>query len=311
MTARLAPHRARRAPRRGVSLIEALVAFAVMAFGMLGVVGMQTSLRVNADVSKQRSQAVRIAQEAMEEWRAFPVLTATAPDPAFDNIASAAQANVTMVTGTTNTTYRITRTVDSTTPGERVLVVDVDWTDRTGVTQPPVRLSSLVTRIAPALSASVATPSTGVPTRNPFDRHRGIPPGAKNFGNGTSGFKPPQGTSGTVAWSFSNSTGVFEVCTTTAADTAGLTTSNITCPSPTQLYHLLHGYLRYSTAPTQPSDSDVSDANAVGVDVGLSPGYPRFDVNVAQSLPSSLVGNRACFRGARNGGSGSTSAPYR
>ena len=39
----------------GVSLIEALVALAVMAFGILGVVGMQSNMRTGADISRQRS----------------------------------------------------------------------------------------------------------------------------------------------------------------------------------------------------------------------------------------------------------------
>ena len=64
---------------RGVSLIEALVALAVMAFGLLGVVGMQATLRFNADVSRQRAEAVRMAQEKMEEMRAFGVLGSVAP----------------------------------------------------------------------------------------------------------------------------------------------------------------------------------------------------------------------------------------
>ncbi len=61
----------RRHPRqRGISLIEAVVALAVMAFGMLAFVGLQSSLRFNGDVAKQRAEAVRIAQEAIEQWRA-------------------------------------------------------------------------------------------------------------------------------------------------------------------------------------------------------------------------------------------------
>jgi Tfp pilus assembly protein PilV len=292
-------------PQRGVSLIEALVAFAVMAFGMLGVVGMQTSLRVNADVSKQRSQAVRIAQEAMEEWRAFPVLTAVAPAKAFDNIAGATQTDVTMVAGTTNTTYRITRTVSSPSPVERVLIVDVEWADRSGTTQPPVRLASTVTRIEPALAGSVTTPGAGLPTRNPGDRHRGIPPGAKNFGDGTSGFKPPQGSSGNEAWRFNNSTGVITVCTTSVATNDDITqASDLNCPtgSGIQLFHLLQGYMRFATSATQPLEADTTDANAVGVDVSGSGGYPRFDVSVAQTAPTGLTATPRCFRAPRNGG---------
>ena len=79
---------------RGVSLIEALVALAVMSFGMLGVVGMQATLRYNADVSKQRSEAVRLAQEEVERWRSFSVLAPTAGQLAYQDINTAAAAAV-------------------------------------------------------------------------------------------------------------------------------------------------------------------------------------------------------------------------
>ena len=64
--------------QRGVSLIEALVAMAIMAFGMLALLGLQGALRGNSDVSKQRSEAVRYAQEQIELLRGFSTLdTAT------------------------------------------------------------------------------------------------------------------------------------------------------------------------------------------------------------------------------------------
>ena len=63
------------AHQHGVSLVEALVALAIMAFGMLGLVGMQASMRANADLAKQRSEAVRLAQQQMEAWRGYGTLT--------------------------------------------------------------------------------------------------------------------------------------------------------------------------------------------------------------------------------------------
>ena len=45
--------------QRGISLVEALVAMLVMSFGMLAIVGLQATLRLNADVAKQRAEAVR------------------------------------------------------------------------------------------------------------------------------------------------------------------------------------------------------------------------------------------------------------
>ncbi len=50
---------------RGVSMIEAMVSLAVMAFGTLAVLGVHTGLRLSADVAKQRSEGVRIAQETV------------------------------------------------------------------------------------------------------------------------------------------------------------------------------------------------------------------------------------------------------
>ncbi|HPO19087.1 MAG TPA: hypothetical protein PLO07_07820, partial [Rubrivivax sp.] len=62
---------------RGMSLVEAIVAMAVMAFGMIAIVGLQSSLRQNSEIAKQRSEAVRIAEEAIEQWRAFSIMGTT------------------------------------------------------------------------------------------------------------------------------------------------------------------------------------------------------------------------------------------
>jgi hypothetical protein len=50
------------------------LALAVMALGMMGLVGVQSTLRNTSDVAKQRSEAVRIAQVEIERWRAFTAL---------------------------------------------------------------------------------------------------------------------------------------------------------------------------------------------------------------------------------------------
>ena len=95
----------------GVSLVEALVALAVLGFGMLAVVGAQGSLRLNSDVAKQRAEAVRIGQEALEDWRAFGQLPVD-PDGvlrAFDDIQPRASAAVAGYT--TNTAYTLVRQV--------------------------------------------------------------------------------------------------------------------------------------------------------------------------------------------------------
>lgn len=69
-----------RARSRGVSLIEAVVALAVMGFGMLGIAAMQSSLRQNSDIARQRAEAARLASEAIEAMRSYSVVNAAAGD---------------------------------------------------------------------------------------------------------------------------------------------------------------------------------------------------------------------------------------
>ncbi len=272
---------------RGVSLIEALVAFAVLGFGMLGVAGMQATLRYNGDIAKQRSEAVRIAQESLEDWRAFPVLNPT-PGYAFSyaGIASAAQADVAGYT--TNTTYKRTGTVvESVPPGQKVLVADVEWTDRSGVAQ-SVRLSSLVAGVAPELAATLVAPSSGVPARPPLGRHRAIPPQARDFGS-ASVFLPPQPSGGTVAWRFDNVSGLFKECSSPVQDYAVLALADLIC-SNAENHMLLSGYVRYATRRAQPQPVDVGDAYAIG---GPDPdAFPVPMISIVQTAPS--AGSRGC-----------------
>lgn len=285
-------------PVRGVSLIEALVAFAVLGFGMLGVVGIQTTLRANGDHAKQRSEAVRIAQEALEDWRAFSVLNATVGHArTYTDIDSAPAANVAGYT--TNTTYQLTRTVsESVPPGSKTLVVDVSWTDRSGVAQ-SIRMASLVSQIAPELAGSVVSPAGAAGTRDPLGRHPGVPPQARDFGNGRSGFVPPQPGGGTVGWRFDNVTGLFVTCTSSVADNSLLTSESQITACGTQNSLLVTGYLRYATRLVQPTSSDVTDANATGDGAGNYPARP--DMALVQTEPSALAGTRSCFVSARSG----------
>lgn len=279
-------------PGRGLSLIEAMVAFAVMGFGMLGVLGIQATLRNNADQAKQRTEAVRIAQEALESWRAFSVLT---PTPThlrvyadIDNRAGASVAGY-----TTNTTYTLTGTVaDDAGALAKTVVVDVSWVDRTGITQ-SVRLASLIAGVAPGFAASVGTPGAAGPMLAPAARSGNIPVAARDFGDGRSGFVPPQaeGPGPRVAWLFDNVSGLFTVCETAAPDQASLASAGQLVNCGTQQNRLVQGYLRFATrvTPGGPGAADVADASAVG------PDFPRPGVALVQSVPVSLAAARDCL----------------
>ena len=58
----------------GVGLIEALVALLIVSFGMLAMVEVEAKLRSSADIAKQRGEAMHLAQQEMEQLRAYSVL---------------------------------------------------------------------------------------------------------------------------------------------------------------------------------------------------------------------------------------------
>jgi Tfp pilus assembly protein PilV len=253
---------------RGMALVEALVAMAVMAFGMLAIVGVQGTLRLNSDTAKQRSEAVRIAQAALEQHRRYTALSvppggAVAGETYYDNVISAGPNNVAGTAGQ-NTTFVRTDTVPNPTadPRFRTLTVDVAWEDRAGAPQ-VVRLSSMIAGVPPELAGSLGLPMQRSLTSQPGGRNTAIPVSATDLGNGTSAFKPPQSILGSVAWVFNNATGLFTVCTTTAASTAALTQANISACG-TEVGQLLSGQVRFATGAAQP-DAATAELPPIGL----------------------------------------------
>lgn len=265
-------------PRQtGVSLIEALVALAVMAFGMLGMVGIQSSLRANSDAARQRSEAVRIAQESIERARSYTIVTAVAtPDPNRVYYDALATTPATTVTGyTTNTTYTRAVTVTPAAQGFKTIVVNVTWPDRSGTTQ-QVRLTTIVHRSPLELAGALGIRGTGTNTESPFgsDNKSSIPRGAVDQGDGTSRYTP-SAAGGTTALVFSHDTGLItRVC--------DLVTS--ICTSVTA--RLVSGFINFATGASAPGATQAEVPPGTAVAVG---------VTVNQTLPSSGVPAPQCF----------------
>ncbi len=254
----------RRQLSRGVSLVEAMVALAIMGFGMLAVVGVQATMRLNADVAKQRSEATRYGQEEMEKLRAFTAIDDTPGERTWaGSIVAGAAADVVGL----NATYRITRAVQTyTNPPAKALTVTVSWIDR--VDQPQqVTMRSVIAAAAPALSGTLAVrPGTAAvaPVRRPFRRHASIPVMARDFGNGSSGFVPPFRP--WMALVFNNVTGLITGICDFGFGSGGLTNETITpqdvqtCSNNT-LAQLLTGFVRFRRETTGPdlTAADVED----------------------------------------------------
>lgn len=284
---------------RGVSLVEALVALAVLAFGILGVVGVQVSLRLNGDVSRQRAEAVRIAQERIESQRAFTALGATGTG--YADIGDVVGDPVFGDSG--NTTYTVDQTVtdaqaaDPAEPRLRSLVVDVRWTDRAGATQ-AVRLSTGIAGVAPGLAGSLGVPADRSALRLPGGRNPTLPPGAVDQHDGTSLFTPPgQGATPTTTWVFDNITGLItRIC-------------NPECTSQTRLP--LSGFVRFAPglpvpappapAPTLAEQQSALEQQAESPDVVPS-AWQGLQVEVSNSIltasgTSAANAAGSCFTG--------------
>ena len=141
---------ARQQRERGISTVEALVAAAVLALGMIGLARLHVTLRANADAARERSEAVRLAQQEIEQLRVFANLAA------WSAIADAAPADVTPAGNTTH--YLRERIVQTDTDaGLKSVQVVLRWTDRHGAAQ-QLRLQTRIAGADPALSGALALP---------------------------------------------------------------------------------------------------------------------------------------------------------
>ena len=243
--------------QRGTTLLEALIAFLVLTLGMLTVARVQTHLRLNADVARQRSEAVRLAQEDLESLRAYAVLGAASGVRSYEGIASHSRTVDADAGYATDTSYLVARAVDAgSMPDAKDASVTVSWTDRGGSAQ-QVALSSVIAGADPAFSGALALARGDASVQRPFGRSSAIPLAAKDLGDGRSAFKPV--SNGPIAWVFDNHSGaVTGRCTgiATTTSTRDLTPADL-ARCDTNVGHLLSGVVRYSSA----SPPDAAAAN--------------------------------------------------
>ncbi len=253
---------------RGIGIVEALVSLLVLALGMMSFAALQARLRLNSDVAKQRSEAVRLAQEDVENFRALGTLAADgtiANNFAYAGITAGATAR--QITGS-NATFTLTRQVADAPRASGVtdatmknLVVTVTWDDRSGGQQ-TVTLRAIISRSDPAVAASLALPANGSPVRDLLARDIQIPIPSKNLGDGTSAIKPLSG--GNVAYVFNNESGLVtqrcvggSLATTVTNNLSTGVLAGATCTSISA--YLVSGFVRTSLA-SSPNATDPNDA---------------------------------------------------
>lgn len=259
-------HQLRTPHHAGMSLIEALIALAMMAFGALSVLGVQSTLRLQSDLARQRSEALRIGQAEIESLRGLDTLAA------FEALGAAGPTTVINPGG--DTEYRLRRSValapagvndSATSPAEeqaryKGVSVQVEWADRSGQTQ-SVALATAVHGALPVLSGTLAVPGDRAPLHQPGGRHRSIPPQAVDQGDGTSILVPPGAR---VRWTFDNASGVItQLCDTCEPVNA----------------RLLSGYVRFALGASAPGPADAEQPPSSAFPV---------KVKLIQSAPTGL-----------------------
>jgi Tfp pilus assembly protein PilV len=203
----------------GVTLIEALVCLVLLSLGILGLMGLQTNLRHNADVARQRAEASRIGSQELERARNFFSISGS---ESWDEISNRTVNGYDLPDGRQNTTYTLVTTVTTPVNGtpRKVITVTVSWSDRTAAlpqqdqAQTPnqtVTLQAIVAGVDPALSGQLAVSQISPPSSLRSGRHAAIPPSAVDLPDGRSAFKPFD--RGGSVWVFSSSTGnISSIC---------------------------------------------------------------------------------------------------
>lgn len=239
--------------QRGFSIIEALIAGLVLSFGTLALVGVQVALTRNADVAKQRTEATRLAQERMEQLRAFASnATLTGVSSYQDLITGQDTPTPSTTTAVYNTTY--TRDWDIRALGadvHREISVRVSWIDRNAGAQ-SVRMTSVVSKTDYSLVGTIMSNigRSGYPgvVRQ---RNNNVPFPAFDIGNDKSRYQWPGST---IWYVFDNNTANVEWrCTNQPTNGSTLSTTT----GCTQiLAYVLAGYLGSNSVNGQNQNID-------------------------------------------------------
>ena len=257
-------------PQRGVTLIEALLAFLVLAGGVLSMSKLQLYLHAHADLARQRSEAMRIAQADVESLRSFVSLHdegATSGTMPYEHIDTTSASIDPSNSASENTRYQLTREVDASASARlKAATVGVTWTARDGSPQRAV-LSTVVAGVSPALSGALTVAPSLLSPSSSYARSAGIPTSAQHLGDGRSVLKPA--STGTIAYVFDHlSAQVTHRCTDVASDrtTTELSAADLThCSELRGLW--LSGTVRFSNStpphPDQAHDTPLDLAVAV------------------------------------------------
>ena len=241
----------------GTTLLEALIAILVLSFGVLAMSRLQIHLRLSSDISRQRSEAVRLAQEDLEQLRAFSVIGAEGSARSYSEIINTRRLIGSTTGYASNTQYELVRKIDDAgVPQARAVSISVSWTDRAGGAQ-KVNLDSMISRSDPTHSGALSLMPAGAAANGANARSILVPRMARDMGNGTSVFKPA--SFGTVAFVFANGSGLITArCNVNPMTAVADLRPAVLINCMTATAYLLSGVIRF-TASSPPNAAKADD----------------------------------------------------
>jgi type IV pilus assembly protein PilV len=133
----------------GLTLIETMITMAILCFGVIAIMKLQSFMVQNSTYAKQQAEAVRIAESKIEQFRGYSTINTGGGMPAYDDIINGSQ----VVPGT-NTQYTLNWAVTTNTnPANKAISVTVTWTDSNAVSQTR-QFSTIISKMDPTISGS-------------------------------------------------------------------------------------------------------------------------------------------------------------
>lgn len=242
----------------GFTVLEGMVAMAIMSFGLLSLGKFQTTMVSNSDIAKQKTEATRLAEEKLEKLRAFESIAASTGKFAYEDIVSSSD----QVLGK-NTTYtrRVTVQTQSTSTAKyKPVSVTVSWTDRKGDIQ-TVTLSTVFASSEPKSAGALAVSTGNSLVKRPKNRDLNVPIPSIDLGNGKSAFTPPGAS--TFYYVFDNLTGVVTAKCSGLIRGVTAPVTGASCDNFTG--YIVSGYIKFSTGNRPIADNPLSSTVPLSV----------------------------------------------
>ncbi|MDB5819647.1 MAG: hypothetical protein JWQ11_3287 [Rhizobacter sp.] len=172
----------------GFTLVETLIALALLGAGILALASLQMTVGRNAAMARERMQALRHAERAIEQVRSFDSIqsSSAASAPGFTSFDSFADSVSTEAATSAQTEFTVARHSLGEIAGPwRELVVNVAWKDRLGSSD-SIDLRTVLARSSPTRLAQAALQAPADRLLRPMARHSAIPLHAIRRDDGTS-----------------------------------------------------------------------------------------------------------------------------